>query len=670
MKLFDVDWMKVLADLQRWNALPLPARQLLLDELKTHGYVPAEKFGAQLDEIIASGIPAFDAERNRATMSEEYRALMKVLRALGRHPLFDAPSPHALLEYLEEHYTQTDIETLGTNALGHSRVLRSTMAARVAFAGWPGDLLAATSDGARLAWATSVGRPAQSMHTGRGLATLRALQQLVRQLVSSPGGVSLAELAQQSHDDLPLFAAALHLGLGTMVLFAAMRTSDLEPMIGLWPTAAAELTRPPTPPPSFVTPIDQFSLAVQMEDMTTVLAAIIAEPVRLRLDDRAVFARERAAIEPRLIPVPAWAEELVRHPQYNRVDLAARNLEVQGLVRLTQQHGNPHFVPTTAGAKWLMLSPHDRLATLAEPVRKSKDTNPAGGYYAATTDHFFPFGLPYYHAPKFLRLRQDLTRAFLQAKDGYVPLEQFLVHAEREANPFVRQDASEERELRHSIHSDGTDAREAYRNLWRSALYQFLAIRLVGLGGVSIGRLRTGELCFTLTGVGRYLLGVDKTFEYGTDEKADVVVQPNFDVVFLGIAPGTEALFARFAERAGVAPGLTFKLTRASVLQAAEQGMTTEKLMAVLRDASTKPIPKNVEREITGWMSSIRRARLRSMQVVECADEESTDRVAAVLGGKVRRLGPTMLEVAADGAAARAALAKRLRAAGIFLENV
>ncbi|MDB4913945.1 MAG: hypothetical protein JWM95_1589 [Gemmatimonadetes bacterium] len=664
MKLFDVSWTDVLTDLQRWNALSYGARHALLEELTTHGYIMAEKFGAHLDEVMTSGIAVLEAGGTRLRMSDEHRALMKVLRSMDRHPVFDETTPAMLTQYMDEHFSAQDIEILGTHSHGHSRVLRTSMMARVAFAGWVSELLDADTDGARIAWASAVGRRPESMHSARGLATLATLHALAKSLLASPNGIPLRELATH---DLPMVADAIFLGLDTLVLFVGMRKKDLEPMIGLWPNAVHELTRPPAPTPSFVEPVEQFTLAVQMEDMTTVLASVVAAPVRLRGSDYAVFARERATIEARMVPIPEWARDYTQHPQFNRVDVAVRELDTHRFIRIAQHEGSPHILPTPAGAKWLSLTPHDRVASLVDPIRKSKDTNPLGGYNTPDAARFFPFALPYHHTPRFLRLRERLVRAFMQASEGFIVLEDFLVHAEREANPLLDVGESEARELRHSIQVPGGDQRQIYRELWRSSLDEFFMVRLMGLGGAILGRTSTGELCFTLTDVGQYLLGTEKKFTYGSNERPDVVVQPNFDVVFLGVAHGTEAMFSRFAERVGIAPGLTFKLTRESVLRAAEQGATADQVVKVLRDASSKALPKNVVREIEGWMANVRRARLRTMHVIECSDAESADRAMAALGAAARRLTPMLIEVSAATTTARTAMTKRLRAAGVFL---
>ena len=336
------------------------------------------------------------------------------------------------------------------------------------------------------------------------------------------------------------FAVALHLGLRTLVIFAGMRAEDLEPTIGLWPSVVSELTRAPTKPPEPMEVGEQFSLAVHMEDMTTLLASIAASPVRVRANDSAVFARTRAEIEKRLVALPEWVARML---PAERVDHAARELLMRHFVVLRSVDGSPHLHATTEGTRWLAHSAHDRLAALVEPLRASKEKNPGNGYDPGGSVGFFPYTLPYYHAPKGLHLRADLTRTLLQAADAFIPVADFLAYAARSDNPLLALAESSPAEAIRPVFYGGqySDARSTSRDMWRQMLAQFLAARLIGLGGAAVGVHESGAVCFRLTRVGHYLLGSTDNFEYASDAVADVVIQPNFDVVFMGAAPGTEA---------------------------------------------------------------------------------------------------------------------------------
>jgi hypothetical protein len=672
MKLFDVDWERVLRELPRWFALPHAARHRLLEALEPHGYISAERFGSELPAITASGMALHDANRGRVWAAPDHRELLKVLRAMNRHRVFDAPDHEALMRYLADHFTSEDIDRLGRQFQGgYGFVSRQTLAPRLAFSGWVADLLDARGQEGLAAWGDERGwRAATTKHPGDTLRSLERLQTLARELAPHTHGMPLRGLlAERDGRDRAAFADALYAGLATGVVYAGLRGRDLEPLVGLWPRVAEELARPPATKPGPVVPVEHFTLAIGMEDMTTVLATIAAAPLRVRADDLAVFARARTTIETRLAALPQWAAQLFISDRWTRVDEAARELEVYRFAVIREHDGNPHLTVTPKGKHWLALDAHDRLAALIDPLRASKEENPRGGFDVGRADSFFPFALPFYHIPESLRLRRALTAAFLEAVDDFIPLEGFLDYAAREANPFLELQNSKGRYPSGMEYATVGDPREGARNLWRNSLAQFLVIRLLRLGGASVGRTETGALCFKLTDVGRYLLADTNRFEYGSPGSAEIIVQPNFDVVFLGAAPAIEATLARFAERVGATPGLAFKITRASVLAAAEAGATADDILVALREASSKPIPKNVEKEIAGWVASMRRARVRAIEVIECDDEETAHRVAQLLGAKVRRLTPTLFELTGETRAARAAMLKRLRAAGVFLEE-
>ncbi len=667
MKLFDVEWIALLRDLHRFTALSPDARRALLTELKTSGYTVAALFGVHVKEIVASGIAVYDPERDRLSLADERRTLLKLLRAMGRHSVFDTPSLPVLVKYLEEYFSQSDIERLGQRGpSGYGHVTRLSLAPRVAYAGWPGDLLNAFNDHALLTWAANRGRAPTS---GASLSAMHALQTLARTLRKRADAMPLRELTPP-HDsaELPAFARTCFLGLDTLVLFVGLRAADLEPMVGLWPSALAELARPAAAKPAAVVVVEQFELAVVMEDMTTLLAAIVSAPVRVRNNDLAVFSRTRTEIEGRLTVLPDWVMQVLTEPEVTRVDGAANALRLHGFVSIDAHLPKPHLQSVASGVKWLALSPHDRLASLIAPMRNSKLKNPKAGYGGAAVE-FFSFSLPYYQEPKSLNLRESITRAFLDLPPGFVAVESFLEYSAREANPFLALSAEAARQLQQGMYFGVTDPREAYRSLWRSALIGFLANRLVAFGGATLGRTTSGDICFALSDVGRYLLGAGEQFAYGSASNAEIVVQPNFDVVFLGAAPSVEARLSRVADRVGVAPGLVFRITRASVLRAAESGVTADDVIGALSAASSKPVPKNVQREIVGWVATVRRARLRAIQVIDCESVEAADRIVAVLGAKAQRLTPTLFELSAATASARAATIKRLRAGGVFVDD-
>ena len=679
MKLFDVDWPGILLELELWDALGPDARRVLLQELKPHGYVQSLRFGKHVDAIARSGIAEYEPDKHRLSVSDERHALVKVLRAMGRHQIFhetprdetDRDGRAALLHYMEDHFTGDEIQRIASAAL-RSRVYanRQTLAPFVAYPAWVSELIEARTDDALLAWADAHGLSSAQFLVGE-MKVLHVLQALATTLLDFPAGIPLRDLvdAPEHTARVAVLGHAIHAGLASMAIFAGMREEDLEPCIGLWPAVAAELTRAPAKPPEAVKARETFALAVQMEDMTTLLAAAAATPVRLRANDGAVFARARGEIEQRLALPPAWAAELFEE---SRVDVAAQALLAHRFAQVRPVDGHPHLSATPKGAQWLAQSAQERLTALVEPLRKSRDRNPVSAYESDRTTGFFSRSLPFYQTPKSLNLRADLTRAFLHARDVFLPVGEFLDHASRQENPLAALvDVPPGKDGALMFYSGHADLRNETRRMWIDVLAHFLSDRLLGLGGARIGLDDAGRLCFSLTDVGLYLLGAVDVFDYDDALAAgDIVVQPNFDVVFLGVAPAAEAELARFSERVGTAPGHVFRITRSSVLAAAEAGSGAGDVIGALTRASSKPIPKNVQREIAGWMATVRRATLRRVQLIECADADIAARIVGLLGAGVRQIGPLVFALPESTPAARATVIRKLRAGGVFIDEL
>jgi hypothetical protein len=209
---------------------------------------------------------------------------------------------------------------------------------------------------------------------------------------------------------------------------------------------------------------------------------------------------------------------------------------------------------------------------------------------------------------------------------------------------------------------------------WARILQSYWHAYLVPLGGAEVGLADGGRLVFRLTDVGRYILGLADRFSYrseGPETGGEVVVQPNFEIVFLTPSPLAEATLARLAERSrsqthGRGVGALFKITTASIFAAAATGLTAEQALATLRELSHKPLPLNVEREIQGWCGQCRRVTVRRAVLIHCPDAPTAARVVAVSGRKASLLSETVVELA--DAKFQAELMKKLKALGIFVE--
>ncbi|HEX8242345.1 MAG TPA: helicase-associated domain-containing protein, partial [Longimicrobium sp.] len=258
--------------------------------------------------------------------------------------------------------------------------------------------------------------------------------------------------------------------------------------------------------------------------------------------------------------------------------------------------------------------------------------------------------------------------AFLSAPAGaLLPFAEFAHYHAQENNPFLGPDGPRIRAR--SYWSNEPATVEAWEELWADLLLTFLARRLVPLGCAMLGRTQGGVIAFGLTDAGRYLLGGSDDFELAPEPGGgEVVVQPDFGIVFLAPAPRAEAELARIAERTGSGVGSLFRLTRASVLRAAEQGMSAAQLLGTLESVSRSGVPDNVARQVRDWMKAVRTIRIAPAVLVDCPDAETAGRVKSLAGAHATPVSPTLLRLDAD-AKTRTALVKRLREKGIFVAS-
>ena len=156
----------------------------------------------------------------------------------------------------------------------------------------------------------------------------------------------------------------------------------------------------------------------------------------------------------------------------------------------------------------------------------------------------------------------------------------------------------------------GIATEEAMEELWKSFLTIFLGRCLLAMGGAEAGVTPDGRPGFRMRDGGRVLLGLPRDGLPDRDEEeagaaSELVVQPNFEIVFLSPSAAAEAVLGRFCERVGREVGVLFRLTRQSLLRAAAAGLETEQVLATLTQGSRNPLPPNVEHEIRGWMGAV-----------------------------------------------------------------
>jgi hypothetical protein len=333
-----------------------------------------------------------------------------------------------------------------------------------------------------------------------------------------------------------------------------------------------------------------------VEDMACLLVGAGTGPIPLRRGDDKPFSRFSEEISAMLLTLPDWLEGFTGLAAQARIGLALQALRLTGLVAMGATGA---LAPLPKGREWLGMPLSARTATVREALKPSADG-----------------------APLLIRLMEEewmsgdgagpdvfswLVQAF-----SCVPVSTFI-----RVGDFTGYQAAIGSPLAWPPGSDGQGAlsgtaglatEEALEELWKSFLGVFLGRCLLSLGGAEAGVTSDGRPGFRLTDAGRSLLGLPREGRQVAEEpaantEAQLVVQPNFEIVFLSPSPPAEAELGRCCERVGREVGVLFRITRASLRRARDAGLTAGHVLSVLSAGSRNPLPSNVEHEIAEWMT-------------------------------------------------------------------
>ena len=586
MKLFPADWPGFLDELVRWGELSIDGRRAFLDGMAPGLSIDPASGGAAVAELRDVELLEPSGRGETLGMTERSAALHQVLKSLQKFPLFESPGLALLSAYLAEHYTQQE-----RSQLDESLALLPNDLPRIAGFVSSVEWLQGALDRPVRPEARRAGPEPGS----NGSAAARTLLAFFTEQRDRVPLRDLEEYFPGLHRD-ELCAGVRH-GVQRCLFYVGLRRIDLEPLVGIWPAAARRLRRLSVVlAPEPVTVGQVFHHPFLVEDMTSLLAAARTSPIPLRRGDDKPFARFVEATASMLLTLPDWLEALTGLSLESRVGLALQALRLTGL--LGAGAAAP-LAPGTETDAWMRSTVEKRtdlvvtrlgtrLFDLLEEDWASREESQA---------ELLPWlqqAFSFVPATTFVRFADF---AEYQAAIGS-PL----------GAPALAGAGSRSEEAASVLPSE-----EAMEELWKSFLGIFLGRCLVSLGGVEAGLTSDGKPGFRMTDTGRRLLGIPRDMLAPADAprppsgrataEGPLVVQPNYEIVFLSPAPGVEAELGRFCDRVGREVGVLFRISRQSLQKAGAAGIDAEQVIALLRSRSRSPLPANVVHEIRGWIA-------------------------------------------------------------------
>ena len=647
MKIFDIDWADFLPFAVAWEQFSTPARDRALF-LGPQQACDVSEFGSELDELVEAGFLETFKDGSRVRATAAYQEALKVLRLMERNPLFLEPTEEVLLGYVRDVFTAEErgalIQMDGWLALAHLPDILGDPAYLNEFLSskhleeWESVRLM----GLRGDSASSNDQPVLTAPK-----EAKDLRKLLDVLAAAPGPVPLVELTGRlGRISRRRVWDGVWAGLRYALCFAGF-DRDLRPALGLHPAVLERLQRPPAPAPPVVQPEHSVRFAPGVED-TTQFVIFCSEPRRVRANDRQLFAKAERELGALLRPLPDWLEQ--EGAMHHRLRLARSTAQDLGLVKVIGQGGSTLRIETTAeGRSWLALPVEQRARLVLEGQRFGVDGDESVDY--------FPLSIADGS------IMESLLASAFGELEGPVLLDDFLRYQCETVNPLIK---SQVEDRRSHFHNGKPKSVAMLEEVWQFSLMECLNGTLISLGGVQLGQLE-GKETIELTDAGRYLLGLTEEFHWPEEEGGSaILIQPDFEIIFLDENPALEAELTRFAERIGQGVGALFRLTAASVQSAARAGLEVGDILGTLERASQTEIPSNVAREIEEWHAQAVHLAWESVLLIRCPDEASAARVLSAARGKLEALSPRVLALKDNKQ--RTQVTNACRKAGVFLD--
>ncbi len=700
MRFFDTDWNMILKWLEVWEKLSPAARRYYL-EAKSHAQsVKPDGYGADLDQALRLGlIEQISNGRVKPTKaSTPFRSLMV---QLVKWPLFEGkPHREQLMEYLRKHYLSDEQQTLWAwdCPTWDSRERPAGFLAANGIAAWEKPLLSYYEIGGdRYAYGWSLLERKRPQKTWFPTPeSTEAAQWLVRRALESKRAWPLQDLTRELPERLrPALDPALKACFRYALLFAALDPDSLALLVGVCPFILHLANRPAPVPPVVEPCADAAGVPFHLEDMTQVLALAATDECFLNQGgyERQFFKSVEVRLREDFVPLPEWLAG--RAEFLDRLHAAADSLEDLRFVADThRKEGKRRLKATAAGRKWLAQPPAERLQEVLfeyQRLWKHQDWEEEAGFQQInqiiwTNPEAYPEDLDDFEKedddddePRFclparggsgkkLDLLQWQKSVWRQApSEGCVALDAFLDYHARVSRPRLHGGHGKQAGAGAAGAQGSGKGDLAEEELCRVRLENFFWRVLVPFGCVQASRRGGGKLWFRLSSAGQYLVGLKGTVQYGEAAAGAMVVQPNFEIVFLGPDLAAEVAVAAFAERCGRNVGTLFRLTRSKMILAASRGATAESVLTTLATHSSTPLPENVVAEIKAWFGACRSLAVRRSTLIQTGDAETALRVKQLLGPKCAALSATLLEWPEPDITPK--LAGKLREQGLFVEK-
>jgi len=662
---YELNWDDFLDTLPRWHALTFRQRFRYLSNSKSETVKHSDDFHEADRALVEAGF-CIDSVGGMIKFNPDLALFRTMIHAMNGTPIFagDDDPYHALEGYLNNNFTAE----MRRGLCQESIAIDSEIAGQVTSTAWVKTFLGCDSQETAHAWCQQrSGSECVDQLAALNWECMLASQVMIKAFMNGVGTVEVNAL--RSHfSKLP--AALLTDGLKfslRYLLFYCVLDEDLFPVAGVWPSFAKEVVVSE----AFIQPVevkqklDTFSYATC--DMAVLLMFIQNKPARIKGNDFAIFAKHQKEIAQQLTPLPKAIDVKYGIDLEARASSAAHLLDDLGFASLVGEAGKDlRLEITPLGASWLTHSSREQfdvvvsyfMARHDDPFDTFYDEDNSKSVYGLICDT----AIYHYCGLSRTTIFTALQTMFGECLEGEsYALGNFVRYHSQKTNPLTTALSRKARFVSYSVPNE----RETSER-WNVLLTEILLYRMVPFGFAVLSLDHQGEFCFTITSSGRYVLKLATQFVFEDNSAPNVIVQPNFELVFLSPSMQAQAKVYGFCERIGHSTGAMFKISKESVMHGAKNGMSCETMLENLAEISSRELPGNVVREITGWINACRFVDIENVQLIRCPDKDTALKISHIGGSQVELISETDIAYHPQD---RCTLLSRLAELGIFLNT-
>lgn len=653
-RLYSIHWVSFFLALEQWKSLPIPARRRMVEVLDNAEFVPASVFGEEYKIIAQSGLVEVSSKGARA--KKHFWPFFLLIK--DQPGLYRTPSAEYFLPYVKKYFNEYQLSGM----ISFHRTVHGPEDFFLLLTSdeWVKDFLAARDGKKWEAEILSYYKERSYLPSNDDFSTL---QKIVRLMLDKKEPIPIGDLPALLQMRVEELNNALNAGLRYLLFYFSADPETLDPVLFVWPRVILRLNREAGKMPLPATPTgEEFCAPYLVHDMYIVVSECAREPLRLRTSDHNVYEKQFKQLLDHIMPIPLWVSLDRNEKSPSRVEQAIGMAHYwKFLARKSIKSGNPRYEVSAKGREWLTLSLNERMKTLLDFDRGKT------GAEAILGKSGFTEMLEVVNYNHQLSLEKQILLSFRgMDKDRYYPLTDLLNYWTVDKNPLLKIPKGKNNWFE-PISGVGFGYKQnSLEVIWRKTMMDYLSDILLPMGGALLCKQNDHMYWIGINSVGRYLIGAESNFEI-EEEKPDLVVQPNFEIVFLAPSAQAELVFSRFAERLGRGVGTLFRITKKSIQQAAGGGMKLESILEDLSRLSRKEIPQNVRHEVEEWHRSCKRATVRPVYLVQCQDETAAALVLAKAGKKAEAVSETTIALPKDFD--RNKLYAKLKEAGVFIEK-